>query len=56
MLRVSQLLQVIHLKKALRIPMNEGACFGVHSPKELRPPFNLPETAAINKKKDGEKK
>lgn len=56
MLRLNELQKVVELKGALGLPLNEGSCFGVRDPKELRPPFNLPETAAISKKKEGKNK
>lgn len=55
MLRLSQFLKVVKLKKALGIPFNEGACFGVKDPKMLRPPFNLDKTATGDKKREDKK-
>lgn len=45
MLRLSEFLKVAKLKQALRLPFNEGSCFGVHDPGELRPAFNLGKKA-----------
>ncbi len=39
MLRVDELENVLKLKQALSIPLDEGACFGVSDSSELRPPF-----------------
>lgn len=50
MLRVSELLQVFALKKALKIPLDEGSCFGVQDPKELRPKWQSHPKAPTTKK------
>ncbi len=39
MLRVSEIVNVLKLKQALNIPLDEGACFGVSDSSKLRPPF-----------------
>jgi hypothetical protein len=40
MLTFEQLTKALQLKQALGVPLDEGACFGVTDPRELRPPFN----------------
>jgi len=55
MLKIKELQQIVELKGSLGIPLNEGSCFGVRDPRELRPPSNLPKMAAASTKEDKKK-
>ena len=44
MLRLKELQKVVELKSALGIPLNEGSCFGVQNPRELRPSYRPKKT------------
>ncbi len=56
MLHLSELLKVIELKRTLGIPFTEGACFGVHDPGRLRPPFKSLSGEKKKEKKRRKKK
>ena len=44
MLRVSEIIDILRMKKALGRPMVEGSCFGVKDSLELRPTVEEEET------------
>lgn len=55
MLKPSEVISVLEFEQEMGSRSDGSACFGTSDPKELRPPFNLPETAAGSEKKDGKK-